>query len=137
MSTASEGDVYALVVGRVILHLRQSRGWSQEQLARAAGLTQPTLSRLERGQGLPDLHVVRRIAYSFGMSTAQLAAHVDDAFETTEQVARTALAQVTKKNRPWWQAAVLASGLAGFAGLVAFAVSSALDAKKDPGKSRG
>jgi transcriptional regulator with XRE-family HTH domain len=136
MSTPSEAEIYALVVGRVILHLRQGRGWSQDALARAVGLTQPTLSRFERGQGLPDVHVLRRIAYAFGMSTAQLAAHVDDAFGRTESVARTTLASAQKKNRPWWHAAVLSAGVAGFTGLVAFAVSSALDAKKDPGKSR-
>ena len=135
MGTPSEADVYALVVGRVISHLRQTRGWSQDQLARAVGLTQPTLSRLERGQGLPDLHVVRRIAFAFGLTTAAFTEHVDDAFGRTEHVARSSAGMV-KKDRPWWHAAVLSAGAAGLAGLVAFAVSAALDAKKDPGKSR-
>src|SRR5687768_13944132 len=123
MGTPSEAEVYALVVGRVILHLRQTRGWSQDVLARAVGLTQPTLSRFERGQGLPDVHVLRRFAYAFGMPTAQLAGYIDEAFGRTEHVARTTLATAQKKNRPWWHAAVLSAGLAGFTGLVAFAVS--------------
>lgn len=136
MGTVAEAEVYALVAGRVVAHLRQGRGWSQQDLARAVGLTQPTLSRIERGQGLPDVHVARRIALAFGMTTADLVARVDDAFARTEQVARAQLRPDAQKKRPWWQGALLAGGAAGLAGLVAFAVSSALDTRGNPSKPR-
>jgi transcriptional regulator with XRE-family HTH domain len=43
-------------VGRIVRALRQRRGWRQVDLARAAGVSQPVVSRLENGQ-LRDLPV--------------------------------------------------------------------------------
>lgn len=37
-------------VGRIVRALRQQRGWRQADLARAAGVSQPVVSRLETGQ---------------------------------------------------------------------------------------
>ena len=133
---AGESQIYALVLGRVVGHLREQRAWSQQQLAAAAGLTQPTLSRIERGQVLPDAFTLRQLAGAFGMTSAELTQRIDRALEQTAQVARSSAPAAPQKKSastlPWWQVAVAAAGAAGLAGLVAFAVGSALDGGKKP-----
>lgn len=46
--------------------LRLSRGWSQDQVARATGLTNSALSEYERGKKVPELRNVRRIVSALG-----------------------------------------------------------------------
>jgi transcriptional regulator with XRE-family HTH domain len=46
--------------------LRISRGWSQDQLARAAGITNSALSEYERGKKIPELKSVRKLVTALG-----------------------------------------------------------------------
>lgn len=46
--------------------LRISRGWSQDQVARAAGITNSALSEYERGKKMPELRSVRKIVTALG-----------------------------------------------------------------------
>lgn len=46
--------------------LRLSRGWSQDQVARAAGLTNSAISEYERGRKVPELKNVRKIVAALG-----------------------------------------------------------------------
>jgi transcriptional regulator with XRE-family HTH domain len=46
--------------------LRISRGWSQDQLAKAAGLTNSALSEYERGRKMPELRSLRKIVTALG-----------------------------------------------------------------------
>lgn len=55
------------VVKTIISH-RLKRGWSQSQLAEAIGSRQPVISRLERGEGNPSLHTLKRIAEALDLS---------------------------------------------------------------------
>ena len=128
----AEAQVYALVLGRVVATLRERRGWSQAVLAAQVGLTQSTLSRIERGQVQPDAFTLRGLAAAFGMSAGDLNECIDAAFVQSEQAARRALGE-RPRELPWWQAAVGVAGLAGLAGLVAFAVAKALDDSKKHG----
>jgi DNA-binding XRE family transcriptional regulator len=52
----------AIELGAVIRQLRLDAGLSQHELAQRAGMTQPALSRLERGGTVPTLTVLDRIA---------------------------------------------------------------------------
>lgn len=52
----------AIELGAMVRQLRLDAGLSQEELARRAGMTQPALSRLERGGGIPTITVLDRIA---------------------------------------------------------------------------
>jgi DNA-binding XRE family transcriptional regulator len=52
----------AIELGAVIRQLRLDAGLSQQELAQRAGMTQPALSRLERGGTVPTLTVLDRIA---------------------------------------------------------------------------
>jgi transcriptional regulator with XRE-family HTH domain len=46
--------------------LRLSRGWSQDQVARATGLTNSAISEYERGKKVPELRNVRKIIAALG-----------------------------------------------------------------------
>src|SRR5207244_9381834 len=53
----------AIELGTRVRQLRlDARLWTQEELARRARMTQPALSRLERGGGIPTITVLDRIA---------------------------------------------------------------------------
>ena len=52
----------AIELGAMVRQLRLDVGLSQEELAQRAGMTQPALSRLERGGGIPTITVLDRIA---------------------------------------------------------------------------
>jgi DNA-binding XRE family transcriptional regulator len=51
---------------RQLIDLRKARGWSQEDLAKVIGLTQPTIASFERYDSDPKLSTVRRYAYAVG-----------------------------------------------------------------------
>lgn len=58
--------------------LRTQRQWSQQQLAQAAKLTQPDVSRIELGRiQQPRLAVLRRLAEALGTSIDYLTGRVD------------------------------------------------------------
>ena len=55
-------------IGPAIRRLRRERGFTLDQLARAAGVSPSHLSRLERSQTLPSFSVLGRIADALGVS---------------------------------------------------------------------
>jgi transcriptional regulator with XRE-family HTH domain len=46
--------------------LRISRGWSQDQVAKASGITNSALSEYERGKKVPELKSVKKIVKALG-----------------------------------------------------------------------
>lgn len=52
----------AYELGREVRDRREQRGWSQSELARAAGMTQSAVARFEAGGTVPTLTVLERIA---------------------------------------------------------------------------
>lgn len=52
----------ALLFGQALRRFRTERGWSQERLAEAAGITLNYVGNLERGEQGPSLHVLVRLA---------------------------------------------------------------------------
>jgi transcriptional regulator with XRE-family HTH domain len=60
-------------VGGAIRLARQSRGWRQEDLAKAAGYSRSTISRLETGdRAVADLEMIRAVAVQAGVPPAFL-----------------------------------------------------------------
>ncbi len=55
-----------------IRQLRESRGWSQADLARRAGITRSAVSTYEQGQRTPSADVIRCFAIAFGVSADYL-----------------------------------------------------------------
>lgn len=55
-----------------IAHYRKIRGMSQEDLAQMVGVSQPHISRMEKGDDGPPLRLFREIAAALGVSLADL-----------------------------------------------------------------
>jgi ribosome-binding protein aMBF1 (putative translation factor) len=52
----------AYELGQAVRELREQRGWSQTDLARAASMTQSSVARFEAGGTVPTLPVLDRLA---------------------------------------------------------------------------
>jgi transcriptional regulator with XRE-family HTH domain len=55
--------------------VREAKGLTQAGLARASGVPQPTISRIERGTSAIDLGVLERLADALGVDAALLIRH--------------------------------------------------------------
>lgn len=66
--------VEAEIFGVTVRRLRQGRGWTQEQLADAAGLTTTYVGQVERGVKVPSLTVVLRLARGLAVTPTDLLA---------------------------------------------------------------
>lgn len=64
--------VEAEIFGKRLRQLRQDAGWTQEQLAEAAGITTTYTSDLERGTKVPSLTIVLRISRALRIPVAEL-----------------------------------------------------------------
>ncbi len=67
MTEPGAGEAYhaarlAYELGRTVRTLREQHGWSQAQLAAAAGMTQSAVARFEAGGTVPSLRVLDRLA---------------------------------------------------------------------------
>ena len=58
----------AFELGRSVRELRERRGWSQTQLAKASGMTQSAVARFEAGGTVPTLAVLERLAAALDVS---------------------------------------------------------------------
>jgi transcriptional regulator with XRE-family HTH domain len=57
-------------VGSNLYRLRTTRGWTRQDLARAAGLRERGIARIERGDANPRLDALTRLAIALGVSHA-------------------------------------------------------------------
>lgn len=62
----------ATEVGSAIARRREAKGWTQAQLAEAAGLSQPYVSQVEAGTREPSLVVLRDLAKALGVTVDEL-----------------------------------------------------------------
>ncbi len=67
-----EVAIEAEIFGKRVRQLRLAAGWTQEQLAEAAGITTTYTSDLERGTKVPSLTIVLQISRAFRISVADL-----------------------------------------------------------------
>lgn len=65
-------DAISRHLGTRVKHLRSTRNWSLEDLARASGVSRSMLSQIEREQANPTLAVTLRIARAFGLTLGEL-----------------------------------------------------------------
>jgi transcriptional regulator with XRE-family HTH domain len=123
-------QMYSMVLGRVVAYLRQQRGWNQGELADRVHSTQSTLSRVERGEVLPDALLFRELAEAFGMTADGLHEKVDAATQKAEAMAKIASPSVSKKKGDWWGAALAVVGAVGLIALVGAAVAALMGDEK-------
>ncbi len=57
---------------RTVINARAERGWSQRQLAHAAGMTQPQVARFERGDTDPRLSTIQKLYAALGIDAPPL-----------------------------------------------------------------
>jgi transcriptional regulator with XRE-family HTH domain len=65
--------------GLAVRQLREARGWSQEVFADRAGLSRSYAGEVERGNAVPSLATVLKVAAAFGISGAALIEHSEQA----------------------------------------------------------
>src|SRR5882724_2128842 len=56
----------------LVRQLRREKGWSQEQLAAAAGLSRATIQRVEGGKVVPDRETTLALAGAFGVDASRI-----------------------------------------------------------------
>ena len=60
------------ILGATVRRLRVDRGWTQERLAEASGLTTTYVGQVERGARVPSLTVVLKLARGLSISPSEL-----------------------------------------------------------------
>lgn len=65
----------AFELGAAVREMRDQRGWTQAQLADAAGMTQPAVARFEAGGAVPTIPVLERLAHALGAKLIVEIAH--------------------------------------------------------------
>ncbi|HOB47040.1 MAG TPA: helix-turn-helix transcriptional regulator [Zoogloea sp.] len=63
--------------GAVVRHLREERGWSQEQLAEFADLNRSYVGDLERGRAMPSLATLTKVASALDLQASALIARFE------------------------------------------------------------
>src|SRR5712692_5219555 len=57
-------------LARQLIIIRKRLGWTQQQLAKASGVQQSEISRIERGQGNPTYSTIEALARAANMTVA-------------------------------------------------------------------
>lgn len=93
-----------LDLGHKVRRLRESRDWSQAELARRAGVTKSAISTYELGMRTPSADVVRAFAKVFGVSADYLlgiaerrAVDIEGLSERDEALVRELVASLKEK----------------------------------------
>lgn len=73
MSNLASNSEYMKKFGEKLRTLRQQRGLSQNQLGDRLGVTRNYISRMERGEKIPNVAMLLKIARLFDVSLDQLA----------------------------------------------------------------
>ena len=63
---AAYGEHFRLALA--VIQLRKKQGWTQQQFAKASGVQQSEISRIERGQGNPTYRTLQALAHAAKMT---------------------------------------------------------------------
>lgn len=64
--------------GAVVRQLREGQGWSQEKLAEHADLNRSYLGEIERGDAIPSLATIAKLAKALGLHLSALLARCEE-----------------------------------------------------------
>jgi putative transcriptional regulator len=70
-----------------VKELRNARGWTQEQLAKAIGVSRQSINSIERDRYVPSLLLALNFARVFGCSTDQIFALEKQSLENENELA--------------------------------------------------
>jgi len=65
-------DPVGAIFGATVRRLREQRGWTQEQLAEAAEMSATYVGFIERGENVPTLTIIFRLADALSVTPAEL-----------------------------------------------------------------
>ena len=116
----SEDAGYAIVLGKVIAHLRERAGLTQAHLAAMVAVPQSRLSRIEAGT-MPDALTLSRIAGALGVSVDRL--HVLTS-QGLSRMRSTAAQATGRQPGAEWGALLAVVGVTALAGLAVFVVAT-------------
>lgn len=72
---------YPAIIGRILVSRRKLIGIGQDELAESIGITQSTLSRVERGESALTVEQLARAAKRLGDKASSIVKMADDAVE--------------------------------------------------------
>lgn len=75
----------ALVFGAAVRATRTERGIAQESLAHLAGIERSHMGKIERGEHMPTLAIIFRIAAALECSTAELLSRTEELLVTARR----------------------------------------------------
>lgn len=87
-------------LGKKVSDLRAKKGWSQTRLAKEAGCSQQTITKIERNKSIKPRYLPD-IAKALGLSVEDLLTNVDRVTAATEDVPRRRAIRV-RRERPHW-----------------------------------
>lgn len=90
-------DSVAVVFGKRVRSLRKARGWTQEELARAAGMDSKHIGAVERGAKTSSFFAVQRIAEALKVDYYQL--FVPEGARKTDSIEREVTALLENRSR--------------------------------------
>jgi transcriptional regulator with XRE-family HTH domain len=76
MPRLARPDPEAMRFGAIVRRLRDARGWTLIDFGRKAGMNPTYLGFLERGENIPSLSVVLKLARIFGVEASDMIAEV-------------------------------------------------------------
>ena len=76
-SPSDSADSLADRFGSLVRQLRESRGWSQEELAEHAELNRGYVGEIERGGAMPSLATIDKLAIAFRLNPSVLIARIE------------------------------------------------------------
>lgn len=68
----------SVLFGSQLRRLRQARGWSQEYLAGVADINRSFVGEIERGDAVPSLETLGKLAAALDLSVSALLVGIDD-----------------------------------------------------------
>jgi transcriptional regulator with XRE-family HTH domain len=83
--TTDDPRAFAAAVGESVRRARQARGWTQVQLAEAAGLSPNYVARLERGELGPSFFVANQLCETLDINVNELLHPVAPPARTTRR----------------------------------------------------
>lgn len=87
-ATSFDADI-ARAFGAAVRALRTERGFSQESLANLADIERSHMGKVERGEHMPTLAIVFKIARGLGCSAAEVMGRAEEELGAEAQPAKT------------------------------------------------
>lgn len=87
------------IIAKNIQVLRQNKGWTQQQMAQELNYSDKSVSKWERGESLPDIVVLKRIADLFAVSLDYL---VEEDHTRTPEEVRQSRQELRSKKRSYY-----------------------------------